>query len=235
MTHSVNKMVPATDDAFSRVPYEKGYNLLMVLEGKVGEERFLSFLRDYIMRFRLKTVVSDDFVEMFGRYFPEVHVDWQTWLRGTGMPHEYPTLDDVLEKQVNETYERVRVPEYEFVGNEIDGWRVNQIVMLLEKCCADVKPHYRQMGVILHFNSSNNYEIKYKWVMIIIMLNMVENFDQIRYFLATQGRIKYVRPIYRLLIKSGHLELAQDLFNMNRDYYQLSVVNLILKDCPQLQ
>lgn len=222
------------DDAFSRVPYEKGYTLLMVLEQKVGEERFLSFLRDYIMRFRLKTVVSDDFVEMFGRYFPDVQVDWQTWLRGTGMPHEYPVLDDSLEKQVNETYERVKVPGYEFVGNEVDGWRVDQIVMLLEKCCADVKPHYRQMGVMLHFNSSNNYEIKYRWVTIIILLNMVENFDQIRYFLTTQGRMKYVRPIYRLLIKNGHLELAQDLFNMTRDYYQLSVVHLILKDCPQL-
>lgn len=222
------------DDAFSRVPYEKGYTFLMVLQQKVGEDRFLAFLRDYINRFRLVTVTSDDFVEMFGRYFPEIQVDWQTWLRGTGMAIEYPELDDSLEQQVNQMYETVKQPEYQFTGEEVNGWRVDQTVMLLEKCCAEVMPHYRQMGVMLHFNSSKNYEIKYRWVRIVIQLNMVENFDQIRYFLTSQGRMKYVRPIYRLLIQTNYTELAQEIFTLTRDFYQLSVVSLILKDCPQL-
>ena len=36
------------DDAFSGVPYEKGFNLLMLLEGKVGTTEFEAFAKSYI-------------------------------------------------------------------------------------------------------------------------------------------------------------------------------------------
>lgn len=232
LNHDLGDQDP--DIAFSTVPYEKGYTLLMVLEQRVGEEKFLVFLRDYITKFRLTTVLSDDFVDMFVRYFPDAQVDWDAWLRGTGMPPEYPVYDESLEREVNAVYEVVRDPEYKFVGNELDGWRVDQIVMLLEKLCADPKPHYYQMGTALNFNTSNNYEIKFRWVRIIIQENFADYFEQVRHFLTSQGRMKYVRPIYRLLIQNNHTELAQEIFDATRDFYQVSVVNLILGDCPEL-
>ncbi len=36
------------DDAFSRVPYEKGFNLLHQLEGLIGTPHFEAFAQSYI-------------------------------------------------------------------------------------------------------------------------------------------------------------------------------------------
>ena len=38
------------DDAFSTVPYEKGFNLLYFLEQLVGEQLFLAFVQQYLQR-----------------------------------------------------------------------------------------------------------------------------------------------------------------------------------------
>lgn len=38
------------DDAFSTVPYEKGFNLLNFLEHLVGETVFMEFVKQYLQR-----------------------------------------------------------------------------------------------------------------------------------------------------------------------------------------
>jgi leukotriene-A4 hydrolase len=61
------------DEAFSRVPYEKGFNLLYHLEGLVGAERFLVFAKAYIQKFKLVCVTSGEFRDFFVDYFS--HLD----------------------------------------------------------------------------------------------------------------------------------------------------------------
>jgi leukotriene-A4 hydrolase len=39
------------DDAFSSVPYEKGFNLLYYLEGLVGSDAFEGFAKSYITKY----------------------------------------------------------------------------------------------------------------------------------------------------------------------------------------
>lgn len=47
------------DDAFSTVPYEKGFNLLNYLENLVGEPLFMEFVKQYLQRyvFTVATIV----------------------------------------------------------------------------------------------------------------------------------------------------------------------------------
>ena len=77
------------DDAFSRVPYEKGFNLLYTLERMVGVERFAGFTKAYFNHFKFRTVTSQRFVEYFDHYFKfpsDKWFDWDTWLNQPGMP-----------------------------------------------------------------------------------------------------------------------------------------------------
>jgi len=41
----------APDDAFSTIPYDKGFQLLYYLESLVGEDLFQKFLREYILKY----------------------------------------------------------------------------------------------------------------------------------------------------------------------------------------
>jgi leukotriene-A4 hydrolase len=59
------------DDAFSSVPYEKGFSLLYYLETVVGAAPFAAFLHDYIQTFKFKSLTAADFRAYFCTYFAE--------------------------------------------------------------------------------------------------------------------------------------------------------------------
>jgi hypothetical protein len=59
------------DDAFSSIPYEKGFSLLAVLQERVGKENFEAFLHDYVQVFKYKSITSGDFARYFTAYFLE--------------------------------------------------------------------------------------------------------------------------------------------------------------------
>merc|ERR1711976_328804 len=48
------------DDAFSRIPYEKGFSLLWYLQSIFGVEKFEAFLKAYIQKFSYKAITTDD-------------------------------------------------------------------------------------------------------------------------------------------------------------------------------
>ena len=69
--HEFTKLVPSLigvdpDDAFCRVPYEKGSTFLWYLEEKVGGAAiFEPFMKDYFKEFSFKSLNSDQFRERF--------------------------------------------------------------------------------------------------------------------------------------------------------------------------
>lgn len=74
--HNFTRLVPDLssgedpDDAFSRVPYEKGFYLLYHLQEMVGgAEAFDPFVRAYFDAFAQKSISTDDFVDFFVSYF----------------------------------------------------------------------------------------------------------------------------------------------------------------------
>ncbi|MGN6107110.1 MAG: M1 family aminopeptidase/hydrolase [Kofleriaceae bacterium] len=80
------------DDAFSQVPYQKGYLLLRTLEEAVGRARFDRWLRSYLDAFRFGAITTDDFVAHFERELPGVlaQVDAARWIDGEGVPPNAP-------------------------------------------------------------------------------------------------------------------------------------------------
>ena len=65
------------NEAFSSVPYEKGFNLLYYLESLMGQDRFLGFAKAYIVKYRFLAVTTGEFRDFFVEYFlalrPPVH------------------------------------------------------------------------------------------------------------------------------------------------------------------
>merc|ERR1712059_53163 len=89
-THPFTHLVPDLtgidpDDAFSRIPYEKGSTFLWYLEDLVGgAEQFEPFLKCYIKEFEYKSIDTNTFKDFFLTYFAGVDsvssIDWDTWL-----------------------------------------------------------------------------------------------------------------------------------------------------------
>ena len=85
------------DDAFSKVPYEKGFQFMTHLERIVGEEGMRGFLRFFMRRYSFKSCDTKDFIECFREYFVGKMgktegdalcktIQWDEWLKKPGFP-----------------------------------------------------------------------------------------------------------------------------------------------------
>jgi len=76
------------DEAFSQVPYEKGYLFLKTLEAAAGREAFDAILAEWLRAHRFGVATTDDFLALVERMSPGLlaRVDAKAWVDGTGLP-----------------------------------------------------------------------------------------------------------------------------------------------------
>jgi len=109
------------DDAFSEVPYEKGFNLLYHLEQRYSRPAFLAFFKAYIVEYANRSITTDDFRNFLKtfmeKYYPDKAtiydaIDWTTWLYGRGYPpvglRGKPPFTSTLIQQVEQLTEAWR-------------------------------------------------------------------------------------------------------------------------------
>ncbi|XP_051911023.1 leukotriene A-4 hydrolase isoform X2 [Hippocampus zosterae] len=90
------------DDAFSSVPYEKGFALLYHLESLLGgPEVFMGFVKSYIQMFAYRSVTTAQWKDFLFAYFKDKvdvlqQVDWDAWMFTPGMPPVKPAYDTAL-------------------------------------------------------------------------------------------------------------------------------------------
>lgn len=76
--------------AFSSVPYEKGFNFLFYLETVVGGlDTFLLFARAYFDKFKYSTITTEEFKAFFLEHFSSLGskldvIEWDKWLYSSG-------------------------------------------------------------------------------------------------------------------------------------------------------
>jgi hypothetical protein len=83
----------------------------------------------------------------------------------------------------------------------------------------------------IQFSASKNAEIRFRWLQLNIHANHEDMFHKAVEFLTSQGRMKYVRPMYRSLhnSKSGK-ELAKKTFVEHKGMYHSIAQKMIAKD-----
>lgn len=240
------------DDAFSSIPYEKGSQFLLYLEGLVGAEKFEGFFRDWIVSHRLKSVRTERFQEFFKTSFGEEvyeKVDWNGWLHTPGLPpvNVIATADDTLAREARNLAQQWVEVDNKNDGSsapsaeQFNGLSVDQKVHFLEEVLSR-KPEglststLAQMRSSYGFENVSNSEIRMAWLTLCLSSKDTTCFPQVADFVSSQGRQKFVRPLYRLMAKSGPegLAKAQSLFSEHKSYYHGIAVKMITQDLQKI-
>lgn len=192
------------DDAFSRVPYEKGSLFLRYLEDLVGgPEVFDDFLRSYLNHFARKSLDTDQFKAYLLKYFSDNKklngVDWNAWLNTSGMPPVIPDYDTSMTKAITTLLGQIN-DNHEFKFDDVKVFTPHQIIHLLQELIE--RPplsvdSLRSMGQAYKLDTGKNAEIKYRWLRLCIRSKDLDKLSEALDFVNKQGRMKYVRPIYR--------------------------------------
>ncbi|OWR40757.1 leukotriene A4 hydrolase [Danaus plexippus plexippus] len=193
------------DDAFSKVPYEKGSLFLRYLEDLLGGPAvFDEFMRSYLNHFQSKSLDTDQFKAYLLNYFKGneklAQVDWDSWLYKSGMPPVIPEYDTSMTKAVNDLLAKINSSNTTFSYEDIKSFTPHQIINLLQSLI-DQEPlpveKLRFLGREYKINDSKNTEIIYRWLRMCIRSKDQDRVGDALAFVNHQGRMKYVRPIYR--------------------------------------
>jgi leukotriene-A4 hydrolase len=233
------------DDAFSTVPYDKGYTFLDYLERLLGRDEWDEFIPHYFRTWMLKSLDSFEFKATLEDFFKDKkeqskllsQVDWQTWFYKPGMPPK-PPFDDSMVKActelANKWQSRGEKPD-SFVPAPSDtkDWVGNQCVVFLETMQLNPEKisleDCRLLNKTYNFEASQNVEISARSLVLSLMKKDEKVFDATADLLSKVGRMKFVRPLYRYL-KDCSLGYAINVFEKNKNFYHPICRSMVEKD-----
>ncbi|KAK9471949.1 LAP2 leucyl aminopeptidase yscIV [Dipodascopsis tothii] len=240
------------DDAFSSVPYEKGSNLLYSLELALGKAKFDPFIPHYFTAFKGRSLDTYQFVHTLFAYFAAdaaataalVAFDWDTWLFAPGMPPK-PAFDTALSDAATGLAARWTAAigsapytgtpaefaaAHGFAAADIDGWTSTQLGVFLENLAVAANPvPVRALDSLYGVAASSNPEVLAKWYALAVPANVDESYAALAAWLGTVGRMKFVRPGYRLL-ETVDPALARETFKTHASFYHPICRAMVEKD-----
>lgn len=240
------------DDAFSLVPYEKGFNLLFYIERLVGGPAvFDGFISHYFTKFRFQSLDTYQFLDTLKEYFADKQeildqIDWETWLYKPGMPPIKPDFDTSL---VDQCYKLADLWYAAAVGksgfsqfgpSDTANFTANQSVVFLETLAsfdkrADFKwaSHPEAVAALSKayqlYTASSNAELLFRWFTVQVKGRNEPFYKQLGEWLGTVGRMKFVRPGYMLLNEVDRL-LAVEYFEKFETSYHPICRSMVRKD-----
>jgi leukotriene-A4 hydrolase len=235
------------DDAFSSIPYEKGFHALYQFELLLGKDKWDSFIPHYFDTFKFKSVDSYDFKSCLIDFFANdtdankklEAFDWDKLFYAPGFPTK-PEFDQSLVKKCYELADKWQQlvsssssSDFTPHSSDIDGWVANQSVVFLERVQEFAEKFTPEqihlLGHTYGFTDSQNIEVLSRYLNAGLMAKAKETYQPAADLLGKIGRMKFVRPMYRLLEKADR-ELAVKTFEANRDFYHPICRQMVEKD-----
>lgn len=247
-THEFTKLIvdlkgKDPDDAFSSIPYEKGYTFLSYLEKQVGKDEWNRFIPHYFTTFARRSLDSYEFKANLLAFFESDttasdalnKVDWDAWFYNPGIPPK-PDFDtslvDVCYDLANK-WEKIKPDKFEPSVKDIKGWSANQIVVFLDRIQGFAvtlnKQETQSMGSIYGFAESRNVEVAARYFQIGLKARDESVYKPTAELLGNVGRIKFVRPLFKQL-KEVDRALAEETFEKNKDFYHPICRAIVEKD-----
>ncbi len=205
------------DDAYSLVPYEKGYLFLRTLEESVGKKAFDPFLRKYVDAFAFQSITTEQFIDFVEKELPGAlkKINSQAWLHEPGLPGNAPAPRSVRLEELQKL--GARLPE-EAQGKK---WTPAEWSLCLESMPRPAKAaDLEKLDARFKLTGRGNYEVLISWLALAVESGYQPVLGRVEQVLGEVGRMKYLKPLYTALAKSESTRaLARRCFDKYRDGY----------------
>ena len=223
------------DDGFSTIPYEKGYQFLCYLEEKVGEDNFQKIMGNYIEKYKYKSVDWTDFKSVYEEFVKQNYegrnarkilnvIDWEKWVTEKGFPSykmEFKSkyteeVDQLINKFINKENNKENALKL------FKEWHTNVKLVFLERILKNLENFDEsillEIKKELNLVEDYNDDIKAIWYEITLQKGMKDEIENVKNFLKTHGRLKYLKPLYFSWIKLD-LNDSMAFFEENKIIY----------------
>jgi len=237
--HEFTKLIPDLkgkdpDDAFSSVPYEKGFAFLYGLEKLVGRAKWDKFIPHYFTTFKHKSVDSYEFKATLLEFFaPDSEaskklndLDWDSAFYKPGFPKK-PDFDTSFADaclELAKKWEGLNAGKSEFTpsSKDIADFTAQQSYVFLESIqglSSPLKPELvKTMGSEYSYASSKNVELVSRFYVVALKAEAKAFYKDAAALAGRVGRMKFVRPLFKELLKVDP-ELARRQFEESKEFY----------------
>jgi leukotriene-A4 hydrolase len=208
--------------AFSTVPYEKGAALLQLIEARVGRKRFDTYLKAYFGRHAFQSLTTQDFVDDIQTNLGlDDRIKLKTWLYDEGLPANL-----IVPK--SEAFVRVDAAIADFINEKpvlslgLKTYSTQEWLRFLQGLPQTLTTEQmKALESAYDLNRRQNAEIRFAWLRLVIAHRYEPGMRNLREFLSSQGRRKFVLPLYKdLMAQKGWGEaMARKLYKATRPGY----------------
>jgi aminopeptidase N len=212
------------DEGATDIPYEKGSLFLQTIEAVVGRARLDAFLREYFDRFAFQPMTSrrlsallDD---MLFRGDEASRVNVTAWIGEPGLPGNAPAVRSEAFAAVD-----ARVGAWTkgapAASLPTRDWSTHEWLHFLRGLSGEIpRARLDDLDRTFQLSKSGNSEVLFAWLEIAIRNRYEPAFPALERFLTSQGRRKFLRPLYEALMQtSWGRELAVDIYRRARLTY----------------
>ncbi len=225
------------DEGTTAVAYQKGANLLFLLERRFGRERFDGFLRAYFDANAFSSMTTARFLEILKRelfrgddsLWLELRID--EWVYSPGIPSNMVIPE-------SRAYALTRAAAQAFVAGgalpEAAAWVTAEWLLFLNELPAALSPAQVQaLDARFSLTKSANSEILAAWLLKAIRSNHTLAYPALEDFLTGMGRRKFLKPLYTALLENPRTrELGRAIYGRARTGYHpiaVTTIDAILK------
>ncbi|MEL6614875.1 MAG: M1 family metallopeptidase, partial [Bacteroidota bacterium] len=217
------------DDGMTSVAYDKGALFLRHIEEQAGREAFDGWLRGYFDRHAFQPMTTERFLEDFDTHLIagdstlRAEIDPEAWIYGPGLPANAPSV-------TSEAFARAEAQAATFADEdnptppdslETDGWSTQEWLHFLGSMPDDLTTfQLSALDDAFGFNEIGNSEIRFAWLRLAIARRHNPAVESLEEFLTSQGRRKFVLPLFRdLTATSWGRPIADRIYRAARPGY----------------
>ncbi|KAI1492522.1 peptidase family M1-domain-containing protein [Biscogniauxia mediterranea] len=230
------------EDAFSSVPYEKGFHFLYYLDRLIGREHFDKFIPHYFKTWARKSLDSFEFKKTFLDFFEAygneeikekiAQINWDERFYSPGLPDK-PDFDTTFVDSCLALADQWKKDDYQPSSKDIESFTANQTLVFLQ-AVQDFSPPLNAershlLGTTYNLSASKNVELKTAYYLIALKAGDRSELPGVVDLVSSVGRMKYVRPLYRNLNELDR-DLALKTFEAAKDFYPSTTRSQLEKD-----
>jgi hypothetical protein len=194
------------DEAFSVVPYEKGYLFLKALEGAAGQRPFQAMLKKWLAARRFGVATTDDFLAHVEAELPGVlaQVDAPAWVDAPGLPAKHPVPKSARLEAVKA--QAGQVPATDAVAK----WTPTEWQLFLDAFPRPAAAETcRALDERFTLARAKNPEVQVSFLVLACESGHGATYlPQVEDVVSRLGRMKYLRPLYKGLARHEHTRAA---------------------------
>ena len=197
------------DDGVNDIAYEKGATFLRTIEAAVGRETFDAFLRGYFDRHAFQSITTAQFLDDFRAHLVrgdtqlEERLKVQEWLYQPGLPSNAVVPKSDVLARVEQDVRAFAAGASATTIKSSTNWSTQEWQHFLVTLPERLTPaQLADLDRTFHLSERRNAEVLFAWLRVAIRNHYVPAMPALERFLTSQGRRKFLRPLYEDLMKT---------------------------------